>query len=175
MTRPSSLNRRKFLTTTAAVAAGTAAGCSASKSPWRFLTDNEALALTAICEQIIPADDTPGAAWANVVVYIDRQLTRKFKEHRQAYRDGIAAADRMAGGSFAGADAGKQLATLRQMEKNKATKPFFELVVTHTMQGFYGNPRHGGNREYASWRMLGVPSTPARGRDQYDFTKVGRS
>jgi gluconate 2-dehydrogenase gamma chain len=175
MKQPSSLNRRKFLKTTAAVAAGTAAGCSASKSPWRFLTESEALALTAICEQIIPADDMPGAAWAGVVVYIDRQLTRKFKEHRQVYRDGIAAADRMAGGSFAGADAGRQLATLQQMEKDKTTKPFFELVVAHTMQGFYGSPRHGGNREYASWRMLGVPSTPVRGRDQYDFAKAGRS
>jgi gluconate 2-dehydrogenase gamma chain len=37
-------------------------------------------------------------------------------------------------------------------------------VVSHTMQGFYGDPRHGGNRNWASWRMLGVPITPVRGR-----------
>jgi gluconate 2-dehydrogenase gamma chain len=38
------------------------------------------------------------------------------------------------------------------------------------MQGFYGDPRHGGNREYASWRMLGVPVAPIRGRQLYDLT-----
>jgi gluconate 2-dehydrogenase gamma chain len=30
------------------------------------------------------------------------------------------------------------------------------MVVDHTMQGFYGSPAHGGNRDEASWKMLGV-------------------
>ena len=47
------------------------------------------------------------------------------------------------------------------------------MVVAHTMQGFYGSPRHGGNREAMSWRMLGVPDPPVRGRAPYDFTKKG--
>ncbi len=43
------------------------------------------------------------------------------------------------------------------------------MVLAHTMQGFYGSPRHGGNRDYASWRMLRVPASPVRGRIQYDL------
>jgi gluconate 2-dehydrogenase gamma chain len=50
-------------------------------------------------------------------------------------------------------------------------KQFFEMILSHTMQAFYGDPRHGGNREMASWRMLGVPITPVRGREQYDLTR----
>jgi hypothetical protein len=32
------------------------------------------------------------------------------------------------------------------------------------MAAYYGDPRHGGNRDYASWRMLRVPVAPVRGR-----------
>ena len=60
------------------------------------------------------------------------------------------------------------------MEKAPESRAFFDLAVTHAMQGFYGSPRHGGNRDFASWRMLGVPVSPVRGRDRYDFTKGRR-
>jgi len=34
------------------------------------------------------------------------------------------------------------------------------------MQGFYGNPRHGGNRDYASYRMLGLDYPQLVGQDR---------
>jgi gluconate 2-dehydrogenase gamma chain len=175
MKRSSSLDRRKFLKATAAVAAGSAAGCRANRTPWSFFTAQEARTLTAICEQIIPADQDPGAAWAGVVNYIDRQLNGHFQELQPAYRDGIAAADRLAGGSFVSVPKERQLSILQQMEKGQDTRPFFDLVVAHSMQGFYGSPRHGGNRDYVSWRMLAIPPSPVRGRDHYDFTTGGKS
>jgi len=45
-------------------------------------------------------------------------------------------------------------------------------VVSHTMQGYYGDPRHGGNRDAVSWTMLGVPASPIRGRAKYDLSKT---
>ena len=144
------MDRRKFLQVTAAAAT---VSCSAPKKGWRFLTQSEAETLGAICEQLIPADQTPGARWAGVVQYIDRQLTRAFKKHQQTYRDGLSAARRIAGPDLAAS-----------LERDKNLKPFFDLVVAHTMQGFYGDPRHGGNRDYISWQMLGVPTSPVRGR-----------
>jgi gluconate 2-dehydrogenase gamma chain len=140
---------------------------------WRFFDEKEARTLEAIAECIIPADDWPGARQAGVIHYIDRQLTRRFKEHQRTYRDGIAAADRLAGGSFADASPEAQQDVLRKLEKDQLTRPFFNLVVAHTMQGFYSDPRHGGNRDFVSWRMLGVPPLPVRGRIPYDFTKGG--
>ena len=53
----------------------------------------------------------------------------------------------------------------------KRTRDFFELVREHTMEGYYGSPRHGGNRDAVSWRMLGLDEPPLRGRAQYDLRK----
>ena len=148
--------RRKFL---AAAAAGTTAGCSRALSPWRFFTPAEARTLEAICECIIPEDDDPGARRAEVIGYIDRQLSGKFRDQRAVYRAGIAAA-----GDFASLTPGWQLERMHHLERDPATRPFIDLVIAHAMQGFYGNPRHGGNRDFASWRMLRIPILPVRGR-----------
>jgi gluconate 2-dehydrogenase gamma chain len=175
MKKPVNMNRRRFLQTMATAAAVLTAACtSKSGSAWRFLTNTEAKTLEAICEQIIPADQNPGAAWAGAVKFIDKQLVGFYREHQEAYRVGIAEANSRAGGNFAVATPAKQLEVLKAMEKDEKTQTFFTLVVSHTMQGFYGNPRHGGNRDYCSWRMLGVPPSPVRGRDLYDFAKGGR-
>jgi gluconate 2-dehydrogenase gamma chain len=54
--------------------------------------------------------------------------------------------------------------------KDLSSRDFFALILSHTMQGFYGDPRHGGNRERVSWKMLGLPYPPIRGRLHYDLT-----
>jgi gluconate 2-dehydrogenase gamma chain len=48
---------------------------------------------------------------------------------------------------------------------------FFEMVRDHTLEGYYGSPRHGGNRDELSWKMLGLGDPPLLGRAQYDLTK----
>jgi gluconate 2-dehydrogenase gamma chain len=154
--------RREFL---AAVATSTVA-CGGHLSPWRFLTQEEANTLAAICSRIIPADRDPGAAEAGAVDFIDRQLSGFYQEHQNAYREGISGIDRtsveMSGAPFVKLDAAQQTAVLKALEKKRS--PFVDLVVTHTMQGYYGSPRHGGNRDAVSWKMLGVPYPPVRGR-----------
>lgn len=159
------MDRRKFIV---AGLAGTAAGCARSKSPWRFFSLQQARTVEAICAQIIPDDQDPGAVRAGVVVFIDRQLTRFYKPLQKVYTQGIAAIDqesvRAAGHAFAELPADRQLAVLHRIEQNPDIKPFFDLLVAHAMQGFYGDPRHGGNRERVSWKMLGVASPPLRGR-----------
>jgi len=52
---------------------------------------------------------------------------------------------------------------------------FFNLVRQHTLEGYYGSPRHGGNRDAVSWRMLGLDEPPLRGRAQYDLRKGSSS
>jgi gluconate 2-dehydrogenase gamma chain len=179
------LRRRRFLQIGAAAAlAGHTLSCTSSRSPWRFFTLEEGRTVEAICERIVPADDTPGAAWAGVSHYIDRQLLGMFKPHRKTYRAGIAAVDRTSrklhGARFTELSAEKQDAVLTALERNEAppeawqgveARPFFNLVATHTMQGFYGSPRHGGNREAVSWKIIGLPPAPVRGRLQYDERK----
>jgi gluconate 2-dehydrogenase gamma chain len=57
----------------------------------------------------------------------------------------------------------------------KENRRFFEIVREHSMEGYYGSPRHGGNRDAVSWRMLGLAEPPLRGRPQYDLRKGGQS
>jgi gluconate 2-dehydrogenase gamma chain len=61
---------------------------------------------------------------------------------------------------------------VRALEQHE--RRFFELVRNHTMEGYYGSPRHGGNRDAVSWRMLGLDEPPVLGRAQYDFTQGSR-
>ncbi len=150
------MNRRGFI---AAGLAGTV-GCGGSRSPWRSLGLKEARTLEAVCAHLIPEDQDPGAVRAGVVAFIDRQLAGFYKPLRRTYRRGLAAI----GYGFADLPPAAQLARLRRMERDPATRPFFDLLVAHSLQGFYGDPRHGGNRERASWKMLGVASPPVRGR-----------
>ena len=122
--------------------------------------------MNAICEQIIPADQDPGAREAGVVNYIDVQLSSYFKAYRDTYRRGLASVDALSqarlGRNFAELAAPEQADVLREAEQK--AKAFFDLVLAHTMQGFYGDPRHGGNREAVSWKMLALPFPPVRGR-----------
>ena len=180
------LSRRKFLQAAVAMAAATGAGvgCGKVSSPWRFLTVDEARTLAALCDQIIPADEDPGAAWAGVVSYIDRQLCGPLQHLRSAYRQGIAAVEkssrRLYGGEVAALSADRQVELLTLMEQGRApdeawrrisSTKFFDLLVDQTMQGFYGDPRHGGNREGAGWKMLGIAYPPIRGRLHFDVNK----
>lgn len=166
---------------------GAAAACSRRPAPapgYRFLSQAEVETLGAWVDTLIPPDEDPGARDAGVVRYIDIQLTRWFRRHQQDYRNALAALDRWArsrsGCGFARAPAGAREEMLALMEQGEADrdffadggKPAFELVLAHAMQGFYGNPRHGGNAGYASWKMIGVPPMPVRGREHYEAAKT---
>lgn len=150
-----------------------------SRPKYRFFTDSEAALLIAICDQLIPRDDVPGATETGAIHYIDRQLVGVFARQQPAYRRGLESfhqtcqqeyqmpfQDLAAAGKF------RALRTIESGEAPKAlwrdpsSQDFFNLVLAHTMQSFYGSPRHGGNRDYASYRMLGLDYPPIVGRNR---------
>ncbi len=172
------LARRDFVV--ASVAAGTAflSGCrSPRQSDWEFLSDRDARTLKAICDQIIPANDFPSASQAGVVDFIDRQLVRHFRRHRTAYRDGLERVDALSrkryGGELATLTPARQLEVVQTIERED--RVFFELVRNHTLDGYYGTPRHGGNRDAVSWRMLGLAEPPVLGRSPSEQKKDSTS
>jgi gluconate 2-dehydrogenase gamma chain len=178
MSHSAKFSRRKFMQITAvATAAGPMVACLGPGNPWRSLSVKEARTLEAICERIIPADQDPGAAWAGVVTFIDRQLTGPYHQMRKTYVLGLAGVNAtsraMFGKPFAELTSPQQDRLLQSLDNGQAprecwkqvsAKSFFDLVVSHTIQGFYGDPRHGGNRDRASWKMLRLPYPPVRGR-----------
>ncbi len=167
------MQRRHFLElglTATAAASLVSCGRSGGGAYWRFFTAPEARAVDAICEQIIPPDDFPGARQAGVVNFIDLQLTKHYKKFQEAYREGIAGVEAASLKAFkkpfADLSAEQQTEVLTGIEEKDAE--FFTLIRTHTMQGFYGDPRHGGNRGEVSWKMLGLGTPPVRGRVPYE-------
>ena len=48
------------------------------------------------------------------------------------------------------------------------SKQFFGALLTINMEGFFSDPLYGGNRNKASWRMLGFPGLPAIYADKVD-------
>ncbi len=154
--------------------------CYYEPAPFRFFTEKEANCLIAICECIIPADDVPGATDAGVIFYIDKQVMGPFKKSQQNYREGLAALQldcmNIKGTDFEFLASDQQIEFLEMMEsnheklKNWPSLPpavFFNMVISHTMQGFYGAPRHGGNKDYVSYRLLGIGYPQVAGQNRY--------
>jgi gluconate 2-dehydrogenase gamma chain len=84
---------------------------------------------------------------------------------------GIAAANEWSrktyGRDFDRLEPDKRAEALKTMQEGKAefanisSRAFFGRLLTLTMEGFFGDPIYGGNRNKASWRMLGFPGLPA--------------
>ncbi len=84
---------------------------------------------------------------------------------------GIAAANgwsrKTYGRDFDRLESDKRIEALKAMEEGKAdlgglsSRAFFARLLTLTMEGFFGDPIYGGNRNKASWKMLGFPGLPA--------------
>jgi gluconate 2-dehydrogenase gamma chain len=169
MEYPSPYTRREFLQHAAGGVAGTVLliGCGVSGRRWEFLTQEEGLLLEAVAAQIIPADEHPGAIEAGVADFIDRQLVGPYKRFQPDYREGLRGIEEVSRTrhrrSFRKISAEAQADLLASLESGTADETewarqsgasFFELVRSHSLQGFYGDPRHGGNRDHVSYRML---------------------
>jgi Gluconate 2-dehydrogenase subunit 3 len=177
MDDPYALDRRAFLKSGATAVAAVAVGCGMPEGRWRTLSEQEARTLAAACDCIVPPDRDPGAAQAGVVSFIDRQLATRQRDAIAAWQAGLrsldASARRRHGQPFADLSADAQTALLATAERGQVEKAdwgdgdpvrFFRTLRDHTMMGFYGDPRHGGNRDRVAWRMLGLPDPPIRGR-----------
>lgn len=180
-----SYSRREFVRLitggSAAVLISFNTGCRNKISSWRYLGEEEITLLDAIVEQIIPSDDFPGGKWANVSNFIDKQLDTYYRKHQTAYREGLAAFEneviQLKGKKFGDLSFTEQTIILEKMEAGEFTgeywkvhpsSAFFEMLRQHSLQGFYGSPIHGGNREYISYRMLKLDYPNVIGQNRYN-------
>ena len=78
------------------------------------------------------------------------------------------------GKAFDRLTAEQRIEALKAWESGKAefvdfdAKPFFQRLLAITMEGFFSDPIYGGNRNKASWRMLGFPGLPATYTDKIE-------
>jgi gluconate 2-dehydrogenase gamma chain len=155
--------------------------------PMRFFTAEEAKVVSAACERIFPKDESgPGAEEAGVAIYIDRQLAGPYgrdqfrytkgpwvesvPEHgyqgkatpREIYREGIPHL-----GAFLEMSPPQRDERLRSIEKTM----FFQMLRTHTIEGMFCDPLHGGNVGMVGWQMIGYPGPQMSFRDQIGKTQ----
>lgn len=155
--------------------------CSGYDSVWRFFSDAEAKTIVAFAEQIIPHDQDAGATDANVINFIDKQLVGPYTRFQEQYRKGIPAiessAQKLYSKSFHELEFGIQTDFMIKMEKGELPEEFwkdenqkslFRLILDHTMQGFYGSPRHGGNKNYVSYKMMKLDYPHVIGQNRYE-------
>jgi gluconate 2-dehydrogenase gamma chain len=130
-----------------------------SSAPPAFQTLDPATAaeIDAITAQIIPSSDGPGAHEAGIIYFIDRALSTFDADLREAYRTGVAEVQQKRREMFPGSSSIAALTSDQQIQLIHAieTTDFFELLRTHTMYGFLGNPSYGGNRDRIGWKLIG--------------------
>lgn len=130
---------------------------SAQTPSFRYLNQAGAADIEAIAETILPADGKPGAKEAGVIWFIDRVLAGHDKALQPLYSDGLRHTRQRrkalfpASASIAALSTEQRTALLRDIESTD----FFRAVRRHTVLGFFGHPRHGGNRNGASAKVLG--------------------
>ncbi len=129
---------------------------SGRPATFAFFTAEQAAEVEAMAAQIIPTTDTPGAREARVVQFIDRALTTFEKGRQPDYTKGLDALKAQttqvlpAAGRFSALTAEQQIQVLTAMERT----PFFNLVRTHTITGFFASPVHGGNANKVGWKLV---------------------
>ena len=90
---------------------------------------------------------------------------------REFFRAGVASANEFTrkayGKDFDRLNEEQRIAALKTMEGGKAeftgfgSAMFFNALLQITMEGFFADPIYGGNRDMASWKMVGYPGLPA--------------
>jgi gluconate 2-dehydrogenase gamma chain len=97
---------------------------------------------------------------------------------REFFQVGVAATNEWSrktyGKEFDRLSPADRVSALRTIEQGKAefvgfsSRDFFAQLLSITMQGFFSDPIYGGNRDKASWKMLGFPGLPATYAEKID-------
>ena len=179
MTDPE-LTRRDFLRDTTIYGGGlwislslprpNAARAAAESSGRAVLTETEWITVEAITGRIIPTDHEPGAIEARCVNFIDKALAHEDAQARPLYAVGIAGTEQVAqrrfGQAFSKLAPAEQDDVLVALERGDASGwpegpvssvAFFATVRAHTILGFLADPKYGGNRDFAGWKVVGYP------------------
>jgi len=131
------------------------------------LSDAQLRLLAAIVDRIIPKDElSPSASESGVTVYINRSLGDYLAAEKPAFIEGLAMTDAFArrtqDKAFADLSAEKQDAVLTAMDNSTAggfpsAKAFFDRVHRLTLEGMFGDPYYGGNKNFAGWDLIQYP------------------
>ena len=116
---------------------------------------------------------SPPPAGEYKVVYVPTAILPRYGFQslltpREMYRTGLAVLNSYTnaqyGKNFEGLSEAQQIKVVENLEDGNlaaftqpSAKEFFQLVHTDTLDGMFGDPVYGGNRDFAGWRLVGFP------------------
>jgi len=140
---------------------------TAQTTPSSALSDAQLRLLATFVDRIIPKDELgPSASESGVPEYINRSLGEYLAGEKAAFIEGLEAADAFArrsqDRSFVNLAPDKRDAVLTAMESGSAegfanARAFFNRVRQLTMEGMFGDPYYGGNKNFAGWDLIRYP------------------
>jgi gluconate 2-dehydrogenase gamma chain len=117
-----------------------------------FFTPDESKQMEAVCEQIIPSDDGPGAREAGAIYFIDYALSQTEPHLQPIFRSGLKElAAACAPEKFNELGSSQQIVVLKKLEQTD----FFARARQYTILGFLGDPARHGNRDHVGWKYIG--------------------
>ena len=123
--------------------------------------------LVAFVDRLIPKDELgPSASESGVPVYINRALGDYLAGEKTAFVEGLEATDALArrtqNAAFADLTAAQQDALLTSMDNGSAegfptARAFFSRARRLALEGMFGDPYYGGNKNFAGWDLIKYP------------------
>jgi hypothetical protein len=131
------------------------------------LTPEQMKTLEAFIDRLVPTDELgPGAVEARAQVYIDRVLAGPNANEKAQFLEGLEAvnayAQRTQGAPLADLPAEKRDLVLKAIDEDTAQglpqgRPFFNRARRLTLEGMFGDPYYGGNKNFAGWDLIRYP------------------
>ena len=125
--------------------------------PFTFLTAEQGRALIALADRILPAvDGFPGAKEAGAAHFVDLALGGPLAEMNPLLADGLADLDKRTHALGGRAQSFAELAPDAQDEQLRAVEKttFFGIAYMLVVMGTLSDPKYGGNRDGAGWRLV---------------------
>jgi gluconate 2-dehydrogenase gamma chain len=166
------LSRRDLIATAAfvplvALTGATPAAAQTATAAPAALTAPQMKILEAFVERLIPKDELgPSAAEAGAQIYIDRALAGPNAGEKASFVEGLAAIDEFAkssqGAAFADLAPEKRDAVITAFENGSVqaysnARQFFGRARRLTLEGMFGDPYYGGNKNFAGWDLIRYP------------------
>ena len=158
---------RRAVIASAAIVPVAALTAAAQQPAESALSAGQLRILEAFVDRIIPKDELgPGAAESGVAVYINRSLSDYLAGEKAAFVEGLEATDAYAkrshGRAFVELTPDQQDAVLTAMDSGTAqgfenSKAFFARARRLTLEGMFGDPYYGGNKNFAGWDLIRYP------------------
>src|SRR5215469_1698885 len=134
-------------------------------APQRVFSAEQKRTLEAFLDRLCPKDELgPGAVEIGAQDYIEVQLEDYLAPEKQTFLAGLAALDAYArqsqGSPLADLSPEKRDQVLTDIDSGKASQNariFFNRARRLMLEGMFGDPHYGGNKDFAGWDLIGYP------------------